>query len=94
MLPSTVHRLIAEAAGASMGVCRYADGRGHPLWLGRPVFSSLELLHGDKGVWKLLESGKYPVVEVAIDVDVQLDVDTREDSSRLLEQDVTRPSGA
>lgn len=88
VLPSTVHRLVSAVDEAPMGVCRYADGRGHPLWLGRAVFTSLASLHGDKGVWKLLESGQHPVVEVDVDADVPLDVDTREDYARLLERDV------
>src|SRR5262245_12407050 len=42
-----VRALVREVAGHRLGVCRYDDGRGHPLWLGRAVFADLQELHGD-----------------------------------------------
>jgi molybdenum cofactor cytidylyltransferase len=80
----TVAALVAAATRDTMGVCRYRDGRGHPFWLGRGAFSDLGELHGDKGVWKVLESGRHQVVEVPVDADVPLDVDTWEDYEALL----------
>jgi molybdenum cofactor cytidylyltransferase len=50
----TVERLLAERDGP-VAVCRYANGVGHPFWLGRSVFGELRQLHGDKGVWKLID---------------------------------------
>ena len=82
--PGAISRLIADATPTAMGVCRYTDGRGHPFWLGRSVFGDLADLHGDKGVWKLLESGRHPVFEVPLDSTVPLDVDTWEDYEALL----------
>jgi len=64
-------------------VCRYANGVGHPFWLARKVFGALKKLHGDKGVWKLIESGRYPVAEIPIQGDIPLDVDTWDDYERL-----------
>jgi molybdenum cofactor cytidylyltransferase len=76
---------LREAAGPSLlGVCRYDDGVGHPFWLRRQVFDDLRALHGDKAVWKLLESGRYPVHEVRVAGNVPLDVDTWEDYQALL----------
>ena len=49
-------------------------------------------LHGDKGVWKLLESGRHQVTEVATPGDVPVDVDTSEDYERLLAVDAERAS--
>jgi molybdenum cofactor cytidylyltransferase len=66
-------------------VCRYADGIGHPFWFSRGVFGELLQLHGDKGVWKLIGSGRHPVRELAVDGPVPLDVDTWDDYRRLLE---------
>jgi molybdenum cofactor cytidylyltransferase len=83
-----VHRLVEQAAGSPLGVCRYSDGRGHPFWFHRDVFADLRTLHGDKAVWKLLESGRYDVADVDIDGPVPLDVDTWEDYEALLAQTV------
>lgn len=81
-----VERLCAEAAGAAMGVCRYDDGRGHPLWFHRRTFDALRGMHGDKAVWKLLTAAD-DLVEVRIPGRVPLDVDTWQDYEALLEQD-------
>jgi molybdenum cofactor cytidylyltransferase len=75
----------AGAGGAAIAVGRYADGRGHPFWFARATFAELGRLHGDKAVWRLLESGRWPVVEVAVDGPIPLDVDTWDDYERLLE---------
>jgi molybdenum cofactor cytidylyltransferase len=80
----TVRRLMADKGADPIAVCRYADGIGHPFWLGRRVFGELSRLHGDKGVWKLIASGRFRVREVPIDGDVPLDVDTWADYERLL----------
>lgn len=85
--PSSVDalRIAAVSADAALAVCRYDDGRGHPFWFARSVFADLADLHGDKAVWKLLESGRYPVAEAVIDGAVPIDVDTWADYERLLE---------
>jgi len=84
---STVTRLRSECetVGGSVGVCYYDDGRGHPFWFARSVFGALEHLHGDKAVWKLLESGRWPVTEVTVPGNVPIDVDTWDDYARLIE---------
>jgi molybdenum cofactor cytidylyltransferase len=46
------------------------------------VFEDLGALHGDKGVWKLLDRG--PVVEVPIPGPIPLDVDTDADYEAVL----------
>ncbi|MGC5022680.1 nucleotidyltransferase family protein [Micromonospora sp. DT47] len=76
-------RRVASAATA-LGVCRYSDGLGHPFRFGREVFPELCGLHGDKAVWKLLHSGRYPMTEVPAEGPVPIDVDTRADYERLL----------
>jgi molybdenum cofactor cytidylyltransferase len=85
--PDTVARLLATSTRHPMGVCRYADGLGHPMWFARRLFGELTELHGDKAVWKLLHSGRYPVAEAQIKGAVPIDVDTREDYERLLAGD-------
>jgi len=79
-----VHRLLDAGAGEPIAVCRYDDGVGHPFWLSRSVFGELTRLHGDKGVWKLLESGRFDVLEVPVRGRVPLDVDTWDDYERLI----------
>ncbi len=80
---ATIDRVVAEATGP-LAVCRYADGRGHPFWFAREVFDDLRDLHGDKAVWKLLESGRHPVREIVCKGPVPADVDTWDDYERLL----------
>ncbi len=62
------------------------DGIGHPFWLGREVFGDLARMHGDKGVWKLVEkaSASGGLTEVPVATTVPLDVDTWDDYQRLL----------
>jgi len=82
--PGAVTMLLEGAGTSPLGVCRYGDGLGHPFWFRRQVFDDLLALHGDKAVWKLMESGRYPVREVLIDGNIPLDVDTWQDYQALL----------
>jgi molybdenum cofactor cytidylyltransferase len=84
MATSTVERLIGERSTGPVTVCRYSDGIGHPFWLSRSVFGDVARLHGDKGVWKLLDSGHIPVHELPVEGTIPLDVDTWDDYHRLL----------
>jgi len=79
-----VDGLRAAADRAPLAVVRYRNGRGHPFWFERSMFGELAELHGDKAVWKLLESGRWPTSEVSVDADVPLDVDTWDDYETLL----------
>ncbi|SDT49331.1 nucleotidyltransferase family protein [Actinoplanes derwentensis] len=80
--PADVRRL--AAAAGPLGVCRYSDGLGHPFLFHRSVYPELSTLHGDKAVWKLLHSGRYPVTEIDCAGTVPIDVDTLDDYERLL----------
>jgi molybdenum cofactor cytidylyltransferase len=82
--PATVQALLDGRGDAPLAVCRYDDGRGHPLAFGRSVFGRLADLHGDKGVWRLLDQAGDDVVEVPIPGPVPLDVDTPEDYEAVL----------
>ena len=79
----TVAALLAGRGGAPLAVCRYHDGRGHPIAVSRSVFGELANLHGDKGVWRMLDRGD--PVEVRIAGRIPLDVDTPEDYEAVLE---------
>jgi molybdenum cofactor cytidylyltransferase len=74
--PASVRALLAGRGDAQLAVCRYADGRGHPFAFARPLFGELASLHGDKGVWKLLDRAGGAVAEVPVSGAVPPDVDT------------------
>ena len=81
----TVDALLAgRPEGAIFTVCRYKDGRGHPLAFGRGLFGELGQLNGDKAVWKLMDRHEDDVVEVPIRGPIPPDVDTREDYEAVL----------
>jgi len=82
--PATVRALLDGRAGAALAVCRYDDARGHPFAFDRSVFAQLGDLHGDKGVWRLLDERADEVVEVRVAGNVPLDVDTPEDYEAVL----------
>ncbi len=82
--PATVQALLDGRGDAPLAVCRYDDGRGHPLAFDRSVFAELADLHGDKGVWRLLDRRADEVAEVRIAGPVPLDVDTPEDYQAVL----------
>lgn len=82
--PLVVRRLVEEAGAADTGVCLYDNGRGHPLWFNASMFPALSSLHGDKAVWKLLDSADVQVVEVRAGGPIPLDVDTWDDFEALL----------
>ena len=50
------------------------------------MFDALSNLHGDKGVWRLLDEGGDDVVEVPIAGPIPLDVDTEDDYRTVLAQ--------
>ncbi len=82
----TVAALLAGRGDAPIAACGYRDGRGHPLAFARSMFEPLSGLHGDKGVWKLLDRHADQVVDVPIDGPVPRDVDTWEDYRAVLLQ--------
>ena len=80
----TVAALLAGRGDAALAVCRYDDGRGHPIAFARSVFGALAGLHGDKGVWRLLDERAGDVREVPVAGRIPLDVDTPEDYEAVL----------
>ena len=82
--PDTVAALLDGRGDAPLAVCRYDDGRGHPIAFDRTVFPRLTELHGDKGVWRLLDERADDVAEVRIAGPIPLDVDTPEDYEAVL----------
>jgi molybdenum cofactor cytidylyltransferase len=81
---ANVTALLADRGDAPLAACGYDDGRGHPLAFARTVFGELATLHGDKGVWKLLDRRAGEVVDVPVAGSVPRDVDTWEDYEAVL----------
>lgn len=81
----TVTSLLAGRGYASLALCRYDDGPGHPIAFARSVFGALADLHGDKGVWRLLDQRAGDVTHVPIAGPTPLDVDTPDDYRAVLE---------
>ena len=80
--PETVAALLAGRGDAPLAACRYESGRGHPLAFARSTFGDLATLHGDKGVWRLMD--RSDVVEVAVPGGIPRDVDTWADYEAVL----------
>lgn len=80
----TVATLMAGRGDAPLAACGYDDGRGHPLAFARSMFGELSQLHGDKGVWKLMDRFADDIVDVPVDGRIPRDVDTWEDYRAVL----------
>jgi molybdenum cofactor cytidylyltransferase len=80
----TVAALLSGRGDAPLAVCRYDDGRGHPIAFAPGVFADLTGLHGDKGVWRLLDDRTGDVAEVQVAGRIPPDVDTPEDYRAVL----------
>ncbi len=61
----------------------YRGRSGHPMLFAKALFGELKALHGDKGVWKLLEVHPEWVREIEIDRPFPGDINTLEDYARL-----------
>jgi molybdenum cofactor cytidylyltransferase len=81
---ATVEALLAGRGRAPMAVCRYDDGPGHPIAFGRDMFAELAELHGDRGVWRLLDRHAGGAIEVSVPGPIPLDVDTEADYRAVL----------
>ena len=66
-------------------VTRYDDGLGHPLVFASEALPALRALHGDKAVWKLLESEPGRVAEARVARPLPRDVDSWEDYEAVLQ---------
>ena len=81
---ATVQALIDNRGDAQLAACSYDNGRGHPLAFAPAMFDELAALHGDKGVWKLLDRHAEAVVDVPVPGPIPRDVNTDDDYRALL----------
>jgi len=68
---------------APVAICSYEGRRGHPMIFARRLFEQLEVLHGDKAAWKLVDAHASSLLEVQLAIPFPEDINTREDFERL-----------
>ena len=68
---------------APVAICSYDGRRGHPMIFARRLFDQLEVLHGDKAAWKLVDAHASSLLEVQLAIPFPEDINTREDFERL-----------
>jgi molybdenum cofactor cytidylyltransferase len=85
----TVNTLVQGRGNSPLAACAYEDGRGHPLAFARGTFKDLAVLHGDKGVWKLLDRHADLLVDVHVPGRIPRDVATDADYRAILAEQAT-----
>jgi len=91
MRAETIAAVLEGRGDAPIAVARYRDGIGHPFVLSRATFAALAALHGDRGVWKLIERLGTAVARVDVPGLMPADVDTEADYQALLAETSGRP---
>jgi len=61
----------------------YRGLSGHPILFAKTLFGELKALHGDKGIWRLLEAHPEWVAEVEVDRPFPGNINTWEDYAKL-----------
>ena len=81
VLPEFIDRALSEWRRERpwAAVCSYRGRLGHPFIFSREAFDDLKSLHGDKAVWKLIETYPDRVQKIELDAGLPPDVDTPED---------------
>jgi molybdenum cofactor cytidylyltransferase len=73
-----------------IAVARYRDRVAHPFVLAHSLTQGLGELEEPKSIWRLVGStNRDNVLEVTVDREAPIDVDTREDYERLLRQELS-----
>jgi len=84
MRSEAIGAVLRGRGDAPIAVARYRDGIGHPFVLSRATFPALAALHGDRGVWKLIERLGTAVARIDVPTPMPADVDTEADYQALL----------
>jgi molybdenum cofactor cytidylyltransferase len=86
VLPQFIDRALSEWRREQpwAAVCSYRGRLGHPFIFSREAFDDLRGLHGDKAVWKLIETYPGRVQKIELDAGLPPDVDTPEDYALVL----------
>jgi molybdenum cofactor cytidylyltransferase len=84
-MPGVTPAIVDEVAAAWRrdrpwaAVTSYRGDLGHPFVFAADAFPTLRGLHGDKAVWKIVDSSPDRVAKIPVDHPLPLDVDTWED---------------
>ena len=70
-------------SNAPIALCSYEGRKGHPLIFAQSLFDQLEVLHGDKAAWKVVDANASAVLEVPLALPFPEDINTREDFERI-----------
>ena len=83
--PEIINTLADEwrHANAPIALCSYQGRKGHPMIFAHSLFEQLEVLHGDKAAWKLVDANAALVQVVHLDLPFPEDINTREDFERI-----------
>lgn len=83
--PEIINRLADEwrQSDAPIALCSYEARKGHPMIFARSMFDQLEVLHGDKAAWKLVDASANAVLEVHFALPFPEDINTPEDFERV-----------
>lgn len=90
--PEIINRLADEwrQSNAPIALCVYEEGRkGHPMIFARSLFAQLEVLHGDKAAWKLVDANASSLLDVHLALPFPEDVNTPEDFERIAQRTAT-----
>ncbi len=68
---------------APIALCSYQGRKGHPMIFARSLFDQLEVLHGDKAAWKLVDANAALVHVAQFALPFPEDINTREDFERI-----------
>jgi molybdenum cofactor cytidylyltransferase len=74
---------------APIALCSYQGRKGHPMIFARSLFDELEVLHGDKAAWKLVDANARSVLEVPLALPFPQDINTPDDFERLQTSETT-----
>ena len=79
--PAAVAGVIEEFRKTQSPVVRisYRGQPGHPLLLSKKIFANVRELHGDKGVWRLIEAHPEWIREIDMDLPSPADINRWED---------------
>ena len=68
---------------APIALCSYEGRKGHPMIFAQSLFEQLEVLHGNKAAWKLVDAHAELVHVVHLALPFPEDINTRDDFERM-----------